>query len=87
MEDRAEFLSVRRVTELIKFPSAFTLFFSAYSTLNMEMICPQECRLTFNGLHFVISQKIVIFMTTAVNLKSYIVFLCSKVAAPELRVK
>jgi hypothetical protein len=36
----------------------------AYSTLKMEATIPPKRRLTFNGLHGVISRKIVIFITT-----------------------
>jgi hypothetical protein len=45
-------------------PSALTLVScSAYfSSLKMEAICSSKRRLTFNGLHGVISQKIVLFM-------------------------
>jgi hypothetical protein len=41
---------------------------SAYfSNLKMEAICSSEASLTFNGLCGVISQKIVLFITTAVR--------------------
>jgi hypothetical protein len=49
-------------------PPAFMLVSSlVYSTLKLEAIFPPKRRLTFNGLHDVISQKIVIFITTAVR--------------------
>jgi hypothetical protein len=55
-------------SRLLGLPPALTLVhFSAYSTLKMEAICSSECRLTFNGLHGVISQQIVLFITTAVR--------------------
>jgi hypothetical protein len=37
------------------------------STLKMEATCFSEIRFTFNGLHGVISQKIELFITTAVR--------------------
>jgi hypothetical protein len=40
---------------------------SDYSTLKMEAICSCETSLTFNGLHGVISQKMVFFITATVR--------------------
>jgi hypothetical protein len=41
---------------------------SAYSsTMNMEVICFPKLPLTFKGLHGVISQKAVLFITTGVR--------------------
>jgi hypothetical protein len=37
------------------------------STLKMEAICSSETSVDVNGLHGVISQKIVLFITTAVR--------------------
>jgi hypothetical protein len=49
-------------------PPAFMLVsFLVYSTLKMEAIFPPKRQLIFNGLHGVISQKILIFVTTAVR--------------------
>jgi hypothetical protein len=49
---------------------------SAYSsTLKMEAICSPKRRLTFNGQHGVISQKIVLFITTAVKTSNLYILL------------
>jgi hypothetical protein len=48
-------------------PDFRLVYFSAYSTLKMGRCVPPKRRLTFNGLHDIISQKILFFITTAVR--------------------
>jgi hypothetical protein len=54
-------------TELCLPPASGFLFLAYSSTLKMEATVPPKRRLTFNGLHGVIFQKIEHFITTAVR--------------------
>jgi hypothetical protein len=38
-----------------------------YDAVNMEVICSPECRLKLSGLHGIISQKMILFIITAVK--------------------
>jgi hypothetical protein len=47
-----------------------------FSNLKMEEYVPPKCQLIFNRLHNVISQEIVLFITTAVGTSNPTLWLC-----------
>jgi hypothetical protein len=50
-----------------RFGGIYRLHFQAYLALKWRQYFPQECPLSFNGIHGVICHKILLFITTAVR--------------------
>jgi hypothetical protein len=84
-----DWISLVRYSIKTGLPPAFMLVScSAYSTLKMEAICPLKRRTTFNRPHSVISQKIILFLTTAVKTSNLIhdnsAVLCTACSMPDV---